>query len=394
MSFSSGTETIMAAAEVASWLLPLVGGFAEELRPAESASSIAVRGRGAIDLLLRSGIEAIRVCERAVLDEPHVAAPLALVAIDLAERCDPKHLVAVLASDCPETYTSAMLGARLAAATTLPHCVAKQFPLADLAMRAHHRTASQPLLVSVLSNSRTDLDGQLRLVAAASRIGGPIADSLVKLGCDHSRPEIRRNSLRAGARMGASWLLTLCRDRMLECGDAEATAMLGTLGNDDDAAMLRACVDRHQEPQAAVTALARLGRPEDAVFLLELLDHPPLAEPAAQALHRMFAIEIPRGLPREPPPGLTEEELDVWDTTGPIEIAAIRSWWMSARHRYQFGARYQWNTLVSVDPLGPAFDSLPTCVQHDLYLRERLLNHDRTPDWELETWPWLRRSYA
>lgn len=385
---------LSSSAEVASFLMFRMRNLIANLVTTETAAKLLSRCRGALDVLVEDPESGILYCEKLLVDEPYAAAPLAFVAVGHGGHAADSILLRVLAGSESDVFDSAMHGLSLANASCLPYHVACEHPLADFAMRAFRRTAFGSQLGNIAARSESHGRAQQHLISAAARVGGSLAAQLARLGCNDQSPEVRKASLWAAARMGCAWLLDFCRTRISEKHDPEAIHMLGMIGSDADAEAVRGCVRRGLQPEAAVAALARLGRPEDAAFLLELLDHPPLAESAAHALRRMFAIEIPRGLPRQPPPGLSEEELDVWDTTGPIDFGALRSWWMSARHRYQFGARYQWNTLVSVDPLGPAFDSLPTCVQHDLYLRERFHNHDRTPDWELETWPWLRRSYA
>lgn len=385
-------NALSAATEAATWFMFQLRGRLPAFEQRESSVQLAGRCRGALDTLLIAPTDGLLACDRLLGEEPYAAAPLALVAVEAGGPAAESSLLRVLAASDPDIFDSAIHGLCLASATCLSDRVASEHPLADFVMRAFHRTASAAQLANVVSIAAARMAGRRHLIAAAGRVGGSVAANLAREGCHDESPEVRQASLRAAARMGCPRLLDLCRARTSDKCDPEAVHMLGVIGGDEDADTLRTYVARGLQPESAVTSLGRLGRPEDVPLLLDLLEAPPFAEPAAHALRRMFAIEIPRGLPRQPPPGLSEEELDVWDTTGPVEAEILRAWWTSVRHRYDLGTRYQWNTPISSDPLGPAFDSLPTCVQHDLYLRERFLQHDSTPDWELETWPWRRRS--
>jgi len=86
------------------------------------------------------------------------------------------------------------------------------------------------------------------------------------------------------------------------------------------------------------------------------------------------------------PGGLTEDERDFVDPISPLDIDALREAigrWCDGRDA---SVRWQCGVNVSEAPLGPVFAALPPAVRNDLYLRERALHPDRTPDWEIETW--------
>lgn len=128
-------------------------------------------------------------------------------------------------------------------------------------------------------------------------------------------------------------------------------------------------------------------------FLLDLMVLAELAEAAASAFWRITGQEVPRGPAPEPPPGLTEDELDLWEPQPPVDLPRARDWWKSNAARFDPAKRYQTGLNVSDNPLGPVFDQLPLAIRYDAYLRERALTPG-TPDWELETWTWKQRDPA
>ena len=380
-------QVLAAAAETVSWLLYDIRLQAGRLIARDAERATANRCRAALRVLRHAEVEALRACESLLADEPFAAAAVSLVAVDLAGSASERALSRVLGTADPVVLDSAIFGLRFATTPSLPDHTARVHPLADCVTRAFHRTASASQLASLATIAPAREEERCHLVLAAGRVGGSIAESLARAGCDDASSEVRRTSLRAAARLGCPWLLDLCRSRSARGSDPEATIMLGVIGDHQDAESLRECVASDCQRESAVVALGRLGRSEDIPLLIDLLNDPSLAEIAVHALRRVVGIEIPRGLPRDPPPDLSDEALDVWDTTGQVDTRSVRTWWQSARHRYEPGVRYQWDRPVSIDPLGATFDALPTCVRQDLYLRERLLHYGRTPDWELEGWP-------
>jgi hypothetical protein len=115
-----------------------------------------------------------------------------------------------------------------------------------------------------------------------------------------------------------------------------------------------------------------------------------LVQPAAQAFWRITGQEAPRGPEPEPPPGMTEDELDFWEPLAALDATGARHWWRDHEAGFDRAKRYQIGLCVADDPLGPVFDELPLVIRYDVYLRERALI-PATPDWELETWSWQQR---
>ena len=145
--------------------------------------------------------------------------------------------------------------------------------------------------------------------------------------------------------------------------------------------------------KAAMNGLGRLGLPAAGPFLLEFLTHPELADCAAAAIERITGQPVPRGAPPEPPPGLTEDKLDLWEPKPTVDAPRARDWWQANTARFDPAKRYQAGLRVSDAPLGPVFDRLPLAIRYDVYLRERALTPG-TPDWELETWTWKQKKPA
>jgi hypothetical protein len=146
--------------------------------------------------------------------------------------------------------------------------------------------------------------------------------------------------------------------------------------------------------QRAVDGWGERGVFSSVPFLPILLDPmapPELGEPAASAFWRITGQEVPRGPAPEPPPGLTEDELDLWEPHPPVDLPRAHDWWKGSAARLDPAKRYQTGLTVSEAPLGPVLAPLPLAMRCDVYLRERALTPG-TPDWELETWTWKLRK--
>ena len=151
------------------------------------------------------------------------------------------------------------------------------------------------------------------------------------------------------------------------------------------------------------------GLPAHVPLLPQGMDSAELAEPAAAvwrqlelckgiivvdqaaAFWRITGQEVPRGPAPEPPPGLTEDELDLWEPQPPVDLPRARDWWKGNAARFAPAKRCQAGLCVSDAPLGPVFDPLPLAIRYDIHLRKRALIAG-TPDWELETWPWKQKN--
>src|SRR5262249_31258064 len=135
----------------------------------------------------------------------------------------------------------------------------------------------------------------------------------------------------------------------------------------------------------------RLGFVGTMSTLLYLLEEPELGETAASAIARIVGEDLPRGIPPEPPPDMSDDDLDEWEPVAPVDAPRAREWWVARAPQFDPKKRYQAGLCVSDDPLGLVFDQLPLAVRRDIYLRQRALVPD-TPDWELETWAWQQQG--
>jgi hypothetical protein len=115
----------------------------------------------------------------------------------------------------------------------------------------------------------------------------------------------------------------------------------------------------------------RLGLLARVPFLLDLMAAAELAEPAAAAFWRITGQEVPRSPAPEPPPGLTEDELDLWEPQPPVDLPRVRDWWKSNAARFDPAKRYQTGRNVCDAPLGPVFEQLPLAIRYDVFLRQR-----------------------
>ena len=116
-----------------------------------------------------------------------------------------------------------------------------------------------------------------------------------------------------------------------------------------------------------------------------------LADCAFAASERITDQEVPRGSASESPPGLTKDELDLWEPQPSVDLPRARDWWKSNAVRFDPAKRYQTGLNVSDAPLGPVFDQFSLAIRYDIYLHERALTPG-TPDWELETWTWKQKN--
>ncbi len=229
------------------------------------------------------------------------------------------------------------------------------------------------------------------LAEAGGRMRGAWNARHLKQYVGHASPRVREAALRASARCGLAELPAFCREATARLDPLEAIAFLGVVGSPQDASMLQRATSNPAVSKAAVGGLGRLGLPTSVPFLLDLMESPELAEAAAAAFWRIIGEKAPRGPAPDPPPGLTEDELDLWEPRPPVDLPRARDWWKSNAARFDPAKHYQVGLNVSDDPLGSVFDQLPLAIRYDVYLRERALTPG-TPDWELETWTWKQKT--
>ena len=204
---------------------------------------------------------------------------------------------------------------------------------------------------------------------------------------------VRRQALAAAARTGLPGLVKRCCT--MACASPpclNSIRFLGVIASKDEAKLLCKLLEAESTAAAALDALGRYGAAEHIPDIIASMKSPVTAEPAARALERISGRTVPRNPPPPPPQHLTEDELDFWFHPGDPVPEAAEEWWHQNHYYFESGKRYQGGACISDDPLGDGFHQLPDEVQADVYLRERALNADETPDWELETWPEFVRN--
>jgi len=231
------------------------------------------------------------------------------------------------------------------------------------------------------------------LAEAGGRMRGAWNATHLKQFLGHASPRVREAALRASARCGLPELPAFCREAASQLEPAEAIEFLGVVGSPEDLSRLQRAVSNPAVAKAAVAGLGRLGLPASVPFLLDLMESAEQAEPAAAALWRITGQKVPRGPALEPLPGLSEDDLDLWEPQPAVDAPRARDWWKANAARFDPTKRWQVGRNVSDAPLGPVFDQLPLAIRYDVYLRERALTPG-TPDWELETWTWKQKSPA
>jgi hypothetical protein len=249
---------------------------------------------------------------------------------------------------------------------------------------------------------RTELKGPLDgeseemawlLAEAGGRIPGAWTGDHLKRFLAHASPRVREAALRASARCALPELPALCREAAarMDPRKLEAIEFLGVVGSPEDLSLLQRTAANSLTATAALAALGRLALPAGVPILLEFLNESVTAECAAAAMERVTGQQAPRGASPDPPPGWTEDELDLWEPKPPIDVAGANDWWKSNAARFDPNKRWQTRLCVSDDPLGSVFDQLPLGTRNDVYLRQRALVPG-TPDWELETWSWKQKN--
>jgi hypothetical protein len=307
--------------------------------------------------------------------------------------------VVLLRHKSPEIRQAAWCGLRLASTKHIePHLRAllgqpnwNFASAAALDILAFHR-----LPVQIELGAPPDEEGDeiaWLLAEAGGRMRGAWNATHLKQFLGHAFPRVREAALRASARCGLPELPAFCREAAgrMGAGDLEAIEYLGVVGEMSDLDLLWGAAWNPVTAKAALRGLGRLGLRRGVRYLMEFLSDPELAQCAATAIKRITGQDVPRGPMPEPPPELTEDELDLWEPEAPPDVDAMYGWWQVNAERFDRNKRWQWGLCVSDDPLGEVFDQLPLAIRYDVYLRERALTPG-TPDWELETWTWRQKN--
>ena len=355
-----------------------------------------------LDGLRIAGNAALDTGHSTMNDDPGVAAVVALLLAESESHPSnaPEQPVALLRHESPEVGQAAWWGLRLANARNV------EFHLRALIGKPKWNFASAAAL-DILAFHRLPVEAEIGglpdeegdeiawlLAEAGGRMRGAWKSTHLKQFLGHVSPRVREAALRASARCGLPELPAFCREATLNSSPLEAIEFLGVVGCQEDLSLLQRTVKSSTDPgttKAALNGLGRLGFPAAVPFLLEFLSHPELADWAAAAIERITGQPVPRGTPPDPPPGLTEDELDLWEPMAPVNEPGARDWWKSNAARFNLSKRHQAGLNVSDAPLGSVFDQLPLAIRYDVYLRERALTPG-TPDWELETWTWKQRN--
>ena len=358
-----------------------------------------IRCEANLDALRIAGSRAIFLCQTALESDSDVGSVLALLlAVTNNQPEAAEQAVALLSHATPDIREAAWRGLRLANPTHSAQ------PLKDLAARSNCNFDSVAAL-DILAFHRlpvrhdfTELSDAPEEIAwllaeAGGRLPKALNTSDLKQFIGHPSSRVREAALRASARCGVSNLIELCRESAAQTSSnlSEAVDFLGVVGTQDDLALLQNAVSNPSIAKAAVSALGRIGFSAAVPFLMELLSSPELAGDSAAAVERITGHKLPVGAAPDPPPDLTEEELDLWEPTPPVDVSRANSWWKATAGRFDPNMRWQAGFCVSDEPLGSVFDQLPLGIRYDLYLRQRALAPG-TPDWELETWTWKQKN--
>jgi len=219
-------------------------------------------------------------------------------------------------------------------------------------------------------------------VGACGRTRTLAADDVAR-ALQHPEPRARRAALRAAASCGLPQLADLCRAaaKRPTDPDPEAIAMLGTLGDPTDEALLRAALQRPEVARAAVAALGALGRTTAVPVLLELVHDDTLGVAAAFAYQRITGFRDVFGQKPWPPPEVAEGEDENEDL--PPDPDAIAADWRRREARLGKDRAWQFGAEIGTTSLPDCFDDLPLHARADVYWRLRARGA-KVPDVELE----------
>jgi hypothetical protein len=315
-----------------------------------------------------------------------------IVLLETGDVAFAEHVVRALLAERGETRWAVWWGLRLGSigtrASLLDTLVREQSLnfawAAAVDVLAFHR---QPVRLTVDLGTDADADVTWLLAEAAGRVPGAWTVTHLRRCLEHPSSRVRTAALRASARSGVPELTVVCRDATETGSVPEAIEFLGVVGSDADLVRLERAVANSAIANASVRALGRLALPGAVPLLLDILDRPELADAAANALARIAGEELLRD---DAPPSPSEDDVE---PAAPMNAARARAWWAANASRFESRKRYQAGRCVSDDPLGLVFQELSPAIRDDVYLRQRALV-PRTPDWELETWPWKVRNPA
>lgn len=232
-----------------------------------------------------------------------------------------------------------------------------------------------------------DLSVRRVVYGAVGRFGGPWGVDPLWDGLESDAPANRVAALRASARLGLPGLDATCREAATRSQNPipEALTFLGVVGNPKELPTLQNAITRLGLAGAALAGIGKLGSIAAIPALLEAMGDAKLTHGAGRAFVRITgATNIEAAAPIPPPEGLSEDEIDLLDTSLPPDPAKARAWWEKEKGRFSIEGRWQSGHEVSKTPLGEHFDTLPLETRLDLYLGARARDPQRTPDRELE----------
>jgi hypothetical protein len=370
--------------------------FSDLIRSIVDRSS-AARAEAELDGLILSGDDSVAYAEQH-LTEPESEESLAaatLVAFALQATTLYPSILSLLCGEDSDFQRGARLGLRLSNIASIDR------ELTELAVNVQPK--ARIAIFDVLSFHRiifpADVGGLLKVEDPESRclllecLGRGRHANLVATFSQDTDPKIRKAFWTAMASSGHSDVINACRRRCaqdLPCHDA--IRFLGVVATQEDHKLLRRLSMHEATAIPAMEAMGACGATELVPDILNALNQPLTADAAANALERISGRGIPRSDPPSPPEHLTEDELDFWFHPGEPVSEAAHEWWRQNHYYFEPGKRYQAGRCVSDDPLGPVFDELPDEIRADVYLRERALRPDETPDWELKTWPQYQKN--
>jgi uncharacterized protein (TIGR02270 family) len=217
---------------------------------------------------------------------------------------------------------------------------------------AFHRRPAAVDLAAHLAHE----DPWVRQVAwsAVGRLRPPLSATSLAAGFEDLAPHVARSAFEAVCWMGRREVLEACRagSRRATNADRWAVAMLGVLGEAEDAAALITASQREPVRDAAMVGLGYLGDPAGIERTLEAMADPLLIVAAGEAFRQITGADIDaREEPRdsqtpERPVGDPAEFLPERPTPDPERATAF---WNRKGSEFRAGQRYRFGVLLDVE---------------------------------------------
>ena len=227
-------------------------------------------------------------------------------------------------------------------------------------------------------------------IGSLGRWGGAWSGPQLEAALADDESEVRQEALAAAARTGLPELLPICR---AATAVPEALAFLGLLDGAAAVPTLEALLGDDSLASGALAGLGATGSTAALPPLLDALDDVARIHAAGLAFIRITGqSEIRPNAPVDPPEGLEEIEIDLWDPHPEVDPTKARVWWTENDAKLDASRRWQFGLDVSDGLESPHVDALTLEARRGVHLAARWNDPRQAPDLELEQAVYLQRA--